>query len=132
MKQLGGPAQAGGADGGARVEFGQFLPPAADQDIHGQFTFRNGADTESCGNLAGHVFHAVHGQVDPPVQQGLLDLLDEKSLTSDLGKRNVLDFVAFGLDDDQFDGKVGMRRSKCILHPVGLPQGQFASPGADF
>ena len=45
----------------------------------------------------------MHGEVDAPVEQRLLDLLGEQALAADLGQRPVLDAVAGGADDDDLD-----------------------------
>ena len=46
------------------------MPLAGDQSVHRGFPLRNGPDTESVGNLGGHVFHAVNSQIDAALQQG--------------------------------------------------------------
>jgi len=44
--------------------------------------------------------HGVHGNVDAAVQQGIVNLLGEQALATNVGQRLVQDLVARGLDDD--------------------------------
>ena len=59
-----------------------------------------------------HVLQRMHRQVDPPVEQRLLDLLGEQALAADLGEQAVLHPVAGGADGDELDrsrlGELGM------------------------
>jgi hypothetical protein len=107
------------------------LPAAGDQHVAGLFPPGDRTDAKSFGNIGGHVFHAVHCQVDASIQQGFFNLLDEQAFAANFGQGDIQDFVSTGFDDGQFDGDVRMVGADGIFDPVGLPQGQLAAPGAD-
>ena len=69
----------------------------------------------------------VHGIVE----QGILDLFYKKSLTADLGQRDIQDLVSRGLDLFDMNIKIRMLPDETFLYPVRLPQGQLTGPGAD-
>ena len=50
------------------------------------------------GELGLEVLQAVHGEVDPAIEQRLVDLLGEQALAADLGEAAVLHRVACGAD----------------------------------
>lgn len=58
---------------------------------------RAGEHDAGC-KLGLEVLEAVHGEVDPPVGQGFMDLLGEEPLPADLGKPPVLHAIAGGGD----------------------------------
>ena len=64
---------------------------------------RHGGDREAEGQLRRHVLHRVNGEVDLARRERLLDLLEEKSLATDLGERNVGQSVPRGADHDGLD-----------------------------
>ena len=80
----------------------------------------------------GHVLGGVHGDVDAPVEQRLLDLLGEEALAAGFRKRPVLDAVATGRDDLDGEGVLGhsVRRHQQRPHLVRLCQRQRAAASA--
>ena len=80
--------------------------------------------------LRGHVFQAVHRQVDPAVGQRHLDLLHPDPLppTSTSGPSEA---VALGHDDLLLDLQPGVGLAQGGGHVVGLPAGQGAAARAD-
>jgi hypothetical protein len=84
------------------------LPASGDQHVAGLFPLGDRTDAKSFGNIGGHVFHAVHCQVDASIQQGFFNLFDEQPFAAHFGQGNIQDFVSFGFDDGQFDGDVRM------------------------
>jgi hypothetical protein len=66
------------------------------EDIPGVFAPRDARDHEPFGESAGHVLDGVDGEVRPPVEEGLFDLLHEESLAADVRQRAVRDAVAAG------------------------------------
>ena len=73
--------------------------PAQDQRI-ARILARQRAGQHDAGRQLGlQVLQAVHGEVDPAVQQRLVDLLGEQPLAADLRQRPVLHRVAGGADD---------------------------------
>jgi hypothetical protein len=86
----------------------QGLPAAGDQHVAGLFPPGDRTDAKSFGNIGGHVFHAVHCQVDASIQQGFFNLFDEQAFAANFGQGDIQDFVSTGFDDGQFDGDVRM------------------------
>ena len=74
---------------------------------------------ELVGQLRRHILHAVHGQIDMPGRQSLLDLLGEHTLGSHLGQGHVGDLVAGSLDDFDFHSVPLLAKQRG--HMVGLP-----------
>jgi hypothetical protein len=131
MKQLGGATETAGAHAGALAQPIQWVAAAGDQNVAGFFPLGDRTDAKPCGNIGGHVFHAVNCQIDAAIQQGLFNFLDEQPFATHFGQWNVEDFVPPGFYDGQFDSEVRMVALDGSLDPVGLPQGQLAAPGAD-
>ena len=48
----------------------------------------------------------MHGEIDAAVEQRLLDLLGEQALAAHFRQRPVLDGIARGADDDEFDRRL--------------------------
>ena len=71
----------------------------------------------------------MHGEVDRPCKQRLLDLLGEQPLPACLGQRAVLDTVTLGADHRN----IGLDTvcSECGLYHACLRQRQRAPPRAD-
>jgi hypothetical protein len=108
VQQLGRTAQAAGAHPGTRFHQVKGLPATGDQHVAGLFPPGDRTDAKSFGNIGGHVFHAVHCQVDASIQQGFFNLFDEQAFAANFGQGNIQDFVSTGFDDGQFDGDVRM------------------------
>ena len=63
-------------------------------------------------------------EIDAAGEQCLLDLFGEQAYAADLRQRSVLDAVAGGADDLQFDslGRHSMRRGEAVAHLMRLRQ----------
>jgi hypothetical protein len=61
----------------------------------------------------------VHGDVDPAVEQGIVDLLGEQALAADIGQGHVEDLVAGGLDDDDLQGALLSQLGEARLRRAG-------------
>src|SRR6516162_2647740 len=77
----------------------------------------------------------MHGEVDTPGEQRLLDLLGEQALAADFGQATVLHPVARCANGDDLDGtccgEVGMGREQPLAHECRLAQCHRAAAGAD-
>ena len=62
---------------------------AADDRVARVFALGSGRDLQTSGNLRGHVFQAVDGEVGAAVEQRFFDLFGEQALGSDLLQRAV-------------------------------------------
>ena len=78
----------------------------------------------------GHVLKAVDGEVDLPRQQMLFKLLREQPLAAKLVKRAVLNLVAGGLADDEFDFQSGMTLLDRVGHHLALHAREHAAARA--
>ena len=67
--------------------------------------------------------------VDPALKEGFFDLLGEEALAFDLIKTEVLDAIAFGLDDDDLRGDADLLQ--LVLEIVRLPKRKVASTTSD-
>ncbi len=101
--------------------------PVADKRVGGSFTHTDHRQPQPLGKLHRHILHGVHGDIGPPLQQGVLQLLDEQPLATDLGQRGVEDFVAAGFDLDQFHRDAGVVALQLRLDIFGLPECQQAA-----
>ncbi len=77
----------------------------------------------------------MHGEVDTPGEQRLLDLLGEEALAADFGQAAVLHAVARCANGDDLDGprrvEVGMGNEQPVAHQSGLAQRHRAAAGAN-
>jgi len=71
----------------------------------------------------------VHGDVDPPAEERLLELLHEDAARPDLAERPLPVAVAGRRDRDERDLEAGL--SKAIGNEAGLGEGKPTAAGAD-
>jgi len=119
------PAQRRGADAAAGSEIGQTGAGRARHDRVARILARHHAGEREAGRqFGGHVLHRMHGKIDAPVRQRLLEFLDEQALAADRGERPVLDAVARRADDDGLEragfGEVGPARGQRGAQGIGL------------
>ena len=88
-----------------------------------------GAYGEAVGVGRGHVLGRMDGDVDPPGEQRLLDLLDEHAARADLAERLRPVFVARGRDRDERD--LDTVAPQPIGRELGLRQREPATAAAD-
>ena len=127
--ELGPPAHRPGGDGRA---LGQPVERAADQRVGGVPAAQERPDRQRLVGQRRQVLGRVHGDVGPPVEHGVLDLLDEHALPADDVQRHVLAAVAGRLDEHQLD--VAARRPAAARRrrpgPGCGPAGCRGWPGA--
>ena len=70
--------------------------------------------------FCGQVFQTVHREIDAVFRQRFLNFLGEHALGADLGKGDIGDLVAGGLDDFNFDVVPALLEQR--LDVVGLPE----------
>ena len=85
----------------------------------------NGGDDQALRHLGGKILQAVYGEVDPSLEEGLLDFLREEPLGPDLRQRNIGDLVAGRLDD--LDAGVLAKRFETPLNPACLPESELGT-----
>lgn len=75
----------------------------------------------------------MNRDVDPAIEQGLLDFLGEEPLAADFRQGPVLDPVAGGLDDNDLERVFGKRmgRHQPVAGFMSLRQRQLAASRAD-
>ena len=65
----------------------------------------------------------MHGEVDAPIEQRLLDFLREQALAADLGEQAGLHAVPGRADRHEFEravgGKLGMGGAQPVAHKLG-------------
>ena len=64
---------------------------------------RCGDDAKLRRQHGGQILHRMDGDIDAPVGEHLLQLLDEETLATDLGERGREIFIAAGFDRNDFD-----------------------------
>jgi hypothetical protein len=134
MFELAFPAEASGGDlRPLRLPEEQPLavPGVRDEHITHILAFADRSDRQSCRQFGRQVFQTMYGEIDPSIQERMLNLSGEQSLVADLRKRGIEDLVTFGPDD--FDADFGPRKmcGELLLHPAGLPEGKFTPPTPD-
>ena len=117
----------------ARRQRGERLTLGADEGIAHIAARQHGGDGSAWRKLRGQVLHGVHGDIDPLIEQGLVDLLGEQPLAAEVAQRLVADAVAGGGDGLKRDGVLtkAMRSDQESAHMVRLPQSERASARAD-
>lgn len=130
---LRGAAHAAGADDRALGQIRQTRAGAGDGGVADVFAGEVGGERGSRGgwHIAGNVLEAVHGEVDLLVEQGTVDLADERSLATELGEVTQPHVPTRG-DLDKFDADVGVLGVQVGGDLLGLVHRHRAGAGADF
>jgi hypothetical protein len=133
QRELGAAAEGGGADGCALGEVGDRGKSGGDEGIANVGAGEVAVEDQALGLLGRHVLHRMDGDVDGPVEKGILDFAREQALAADLTQRLVLDLVASDLDDHDFEGVFRQRegRHQAAAGFMRLPQGEGGASGAD-
>ncbi len=121
--QLGLAADRPGPDAAAGRDV---VEPGADEGVAGVGPLGDGGQHQAGGRLRREVLGRVDGEVGPPVEDGLLDLLHEHARPADGPDRDVGALVAGRRHDDELD--VAAEEGG---DPLGLPERQPAAPGGD-
>jgi len=134
-EELGHPPQRGTADDRRLRQIVEAPHRRADQRVPDIRARQQGADHEPVRQPGRHVLHGMDGDVDPTVQQRLLDLLREQSLAADLGQRTVEEPVSGGADDLEAHGilrrELRHRRGKGVADHARLRERERRAAGAD-
>ena len=85
--------------------------------------------TSPSGSVDGHVLRGVHGDVDPPVEQRFLELLDEDAARADLAERPRAVAVAGRRDRDERE--LDARRPQRESGALGLREREPTAAAAD-
>ena len=131
VEQLGTAPQRAGSDPSPRGKVLEGSVDRGDQCIGNVLALGHRGEDQFLGPLRRQVLEAVDGDIHRAVKHGALDLLGEQPRAADRGQRRVLVAVTVGLDLDEPDIETGMKESKAIGNPLGLPAGQPAATGAD-
>ncbi len=106
MQHLGLTADGGAADqctfrqsriGVVRVVAGREAG-AQNQRVTGVLAAHGAGQHETGGKGGLKILEAVHGEVDPTVQQGFMDFLGEQPLAANLGQSAILDLITCRVD----------------------------------
>ena len=127
--QQGLAAQAGGAHHCALGQLGQTGVARRHQGIARVFTLQHTGQGEAAGQLHGHVFERMHGQVGAAFFQGHFQLFDKQAFAAHLGQGAVQNLVALGGHAQQ--RHLVTLRLQQGANMLGLPQGQAAFTGGD-
>src|SRR5207248_831717 len=94
VAQLRAPAHAARPDDRTARQIGERGHGAGKESVVRVLADRHAYELEARGQLARHVLQAVDADVDPALEQRLLDLLDEHTLRADCRKRDVAAKIA--------------------------------------
>src|SRR5687767_9627239 len=92
---------------------------------------RHGREAQSWYRDGGQVLQAVYGHVAAPVEQGVLNLLGEDAEAAHAGERLVLNAVAGGFDEDEFNQPGRDDGPQPIGDVMRLPESERAAAGAE-
>src|SRR5690348_120979 len=87
------------------------------------------SNLKSLGKFGRQVFQRMHSQIDAPLRQRLLDLFGEHSLGSDLGERNIGDFIAGCVNDLDLDFMSASPEQR--RNVISLPEGKLRAARTD-
>src|SRR5690606_30735381 len=104
---------------------------ARDGHVAGILALRHTPDRQPRCQIGRHVLHRMHGDVGPAVEDGLLDLLDEKSLAADLAQSAILYPIAGGRHVQLFDLERRVARAEISDEGSSLGQRQGALAGGN-
>ena len=92
-------AQRGGAEARALGQGGNRVRHRRNQRVAHVLAFEEAGDRHALGHERRQILGRMHRGVDPPGEQGGVDLLGEEALAAGFRERPVLDDVAAGADD---------------------------------
>ena len=125
-----GPAAGGArAHGRARRQLTEREPAPGDEGVAGVLAHRDRGHERVRVGCRGQVLQRVHGQVDPPVDQGGAQGGDEDAGAAELGQRGGLVAIALGADLDELD--LVAERAQLVGHPRRLGRREGGSAGSE-
>jgi len=136
-EDLGLSAERGGSDDGSVGEFGDgfVFVVFCDESIVGVLAGEIARKDGPLGQPGRDVLHGVNADVDFVSEEGNVEFLGEKSLSSQFHERLIEDHVTLCLHDANFDGTVFVHFLELLLEASsgfeGLCHGQGRSPGSD-
>ena len=128
-EQLCAAAQAAGADARACGQIGKRAMMHGDEHVAGIDARGCGGEDEAFGQCGGKVLEAVNGEIDASCGKRLLNFQREHAFGADLGEGDLLQTVAGGTDNFQFDGVTGGAQQGCDV--MRLPEGELGAARAD-
>ena len=100
-----------------------------DQCVGNVLTFGHCGENQFLGSLRRQILEAVDGNIHRAVKDSTLDLLGEQTRPANRSQWRLLVAVTVGLDLDERDIETGMKGSKAISNPLGLPASKPAATG---
>ena len=125
--QLRAAPRAPGPNPGAGRQPGKCRSLACDQNVPRVGPRQESAEDKAGGRIGGEVFCGVNGDLGSPVQQSLLELLDEDPLLRRLGEGHRAGTIATGIDRLEHEGLAGMSLGKRTRGEGRLSHGKRAS-----
>ena len=129
LQQLDRPPQRAGSDPRPARQPIEAAGKRRHQRIARVVTERKRSQNKAFRQRGRHVLGAVHGDVRPPVEERLLQLLDEETLPADLRERSIEDPIAFGRHRHQRALKTAPLEQP--FDALGLPERQRALARGD-
>ena len=102
-----------------------------DEDVSGILSFCYCGKMKTLREFGGDVLDAMHREINSPVHQCLLNLLNKEAFTSNLRQRRILNLISCGLGFDEGHLKMGMGLQQSLPHPIGLVKGELTSTGSN-
>jgi hypothetical protein len=114
-------------------QFREALRPVADENVARIFARETASQHQSIRQHRRHVLGGMHGDVDCPGKQRFLDFLGKKPFAAGVRQRTVLNHVAGGADDLDFDVEriAPQRRGELRAYLRRLRQRQRTAARAD-
>src|SRR5256712_6149250 len=91
----------------------------------------HGAEGEPGRQRGGKVLEGMHRDIDPPIEQCILDFLGEEALPFELVQRAIDFGIASRLDDNDLSPRASPARNQPLLYPLRLPAREIAAAGSD-
>ena len=130
-QRLEAPARRRGAEPRTARERGERAAGAREQRVARVGALGHRGDAEAGGELGRQIFHRMNCQVDTAIAEGLLQLLDEKPLATDLGERRRGHPVTAGANRDDLDAHERGERRELVPHQLGLREREPAGTRTD-
>ena len=108
-----------------------FCPVRVTRASRGSSRGGDAGEREAGGELGGDVLDRVDGEVRAPVEERLLQLLDEEALAADVLERPVLRLVPRGDDLELVDDEAGHRALQRAGEGARLREGERGSAGGE-
>ena len=107
---------------------------AVNQNVAHVLAFGRGGEHQAGGQIGRQIFQAVHGEVGVAFDERDFEFLREETFRQagiGLRHRSLLQFIAGGLDDLQFEAQPGKRGAALRGDQVGLRERERTAARAD-